>query len=380
MLLGVAIPTSVAITNILIISIVLFWFIQLDFKRKIKKIFSVKYIIYLFGLVFLYFLAIFWGDHHNNAFWQFQRLALLFLFPVFLTIDLSQKTIKYAVFSFLTTNFFAALIALSINYDLFVSFYDLFLNIGNKASISAFLTYNYHNILLSLSAAISMYLFCNIKKNIRYLFLLFIIVYAFSIFTEAGRAGHILFNISSLFYIYYYKKSFLKIGAVLLGLFLFQYSIYNTTNTYKERINSTTHVIKNKGIELRTDQKDPRYMFISESLKRIIKKPVFGYGTGSFGTIFQKEVVHTYNFTEKTTPHNQYLYVWFEIGIFGLILLLMIFYDQIRELLKTEEGVHKALLPISFLFLMLVDSYLFIFTLTITYIYLYIIYSKIRSE
>ena len=157
-------------------------------------------------------------------------------------------------------------------------------------------------------------------------------------------------------------------------------SFYNTTNTYKERINSTTHVIKNKGIELRTDQKDPRYMFISESLKRIIKKPVFGHGTGSFGTVFQKEVVHTYNFTEKTTPHNQYLYVWFEIGIFGLILLLMIFYDQIRELIKTEEGVHKALLPISFLFLMLVDSYLFIFTLTITYIYLYIIYSKIRSE
>ena len=338
-------------------------------------------IIYLFGLVSLYVLAIFWGEYHNNVFWQFQRLALLFLFPVFITLDLTQKTIKQAVFAFLITNFFTALIAISINYDLFISFYNLFLNIDNNASISAFLTYNYHNILLSLSATISMYLFCNIKKKSRYLFLLFIIVYAFSIFTEAGRAGHILFNISSLFYIcYYYKKSFLKIAVVLLGLFLFQYSIYNTTNTYKERINSTTHVIKNKGIELRTDQKDARYMFISESLKRIIKKPIFGHGTGSFGTIFKKEVTHTYNFTEKTTPHNQYLYVWFEIGIFGLLLLVMIFYDQIRELLKTEEGIHKTLLPIYFLFLMFVDSYLFIFTLTITYIYLYIIYSNIRSE
>ena len=125
---------------------------------------------------------------------------------------------------------------------------------------------------------------------------------------------------------------------------------------------------------------DIRYVFFRESLNKIIKKPFFGYGTGSFGTIFNNEVNTGHKFTVSTTPHNQYLYVWFELGIGGLCLLLAIFYYQIKDLLGKKHGLHRALLPMSFLFLMLVDSYFFIFILTIAYIYLYTIYSRIHLE
>ena len=86
------------------------------------------------------------------------------------------------------------------------------------------------------------------------------------------------------------------------------------------------------------------------------------------------------HFANHITPHNQYLYVWFEIGIFGLISLILIFYYQIKELLKKRDGIHRILLPLSFMFLMIVDSYLFIFTLTITYIFLYTIYNRFECE
>ena len=107
-----------------------------------------------------------------------------------------------------------------------------------------------------------------------------------------------------------------------------------------------------------------------------MKKPFFGYGTGSFSAIFDKEVNSGHNFKEHITPHNNYLFVFFELGLLGLISLLFIFYFQIKELLKFKDAIHREILPLSFMFLMLIDSYLFIFILTITYIYLYTVYSK----
>ena len=62
------------------------------------------------------------------------------------------------------------------------------------------------------------------------------------------------------------------------------------------------------------------------------------------------EVDSGHDFYIHTTPHNQYLYVWFELGIFGLILLLLIFYHQIKDLLEKKDGIHRVLLPISFIF------------------------------
>ncbi|MDP7567635.1 MAG: hypothetical protein QF383_04540, partial [Flavobacteriales bacterium] len=97
-------------------------------------------------------------------------------------------------------------------------------------------------------------------------------------------------------------------------------------------------------------------------------------------TIFENEVKSGHYFDKHTTPHNQYIYVWFELGILGLGLLLFIFYHQIKELFRKKDGIHRSLLPLSFMFLMLVDSYFFIFILTIAYIFLHTIYSRYESE
>ena len=76
-------------------------------------------------------------------------------------------------------------------------------------------------------------------------------------------------------------------------------------------------------------------MFIEETLKDIIKKPILGYGTGSFGKfslLNKKGIISSeYKFFDWITPHNQYLYVWFEIGILGLLCLILIFYLQAKN-------------------------------------------------
>jgi len=380
-LLGIFIPTSIAITNFIIAALSVLWILEGNFTFKFKIIKSSKWMIAIFSLIMLYFFGLFWGHYHINAEWQFQRLALLLAFPLLATIRINQKTLQRGALAFLITTFISALLAILINNNIISPLGEYIYFIKNNSEVSAFVKYNYHNVLLALSFALSLYLLIEEKTKNKQWLILFIIVYALSIFTERGRAGQVIFNLSAIFYIIYYNRSYLLRGGVfLIVLFSFQTIIYNSTNVYKDRFDAVSDIIQNNGKRSEGKLEDIRYVFVRESLNKIFKKPFLGYGTGSFGTIFKNDINSGHYFDKHTTPHNQYLYVWFELGLLGLGLLLSIFFHQIKALLSKKDGIHRSLLPISFMFLMLVDSYLFIFLLTIAYIYLYTIYSRYESE
>ena len=380
-LLGVFIPTSIAITNLIIGLLALCWIFERNFKAKFDIIRSSKWMLAIFALIGLYALGMLWGDQHLNAEWQFQRLALLLVFPVFMTMNLNQETIKRAVFVFLGTAFISAFTAIAINNNIISPLGEYLSFIDPSLRNSAFITYNYHNVILALATTLSLYVLIEKKSKYTYLLLLFIAVYSISIFTERGRAGQVIFNLSVVFYIIYYnRKKLIRLFTLLVLLFSFQFGIYHSTNVYKDRFDAVSNIIQNNGDRGVGKTEDIRYVFVKESLNRIIEKPILGYGTGSFGTIFKNEVKSGHYFDKHTTPHNQYLYVWFELGILGLVLLLLIFYHQIKELFRKKDGIHRVLLPFSFIFLMLVDSYFFIFILTICYMFLYTIYSRYQQE
>ena len=375
--LGFVIPISIAATNTLLVLLILLWLLQGGIKQKLIIVCNSYWIISIFFLILLYIAGLFWGDNHNHALWEFQRLSLLLVFPILYTLKLKKETIRAGVVSFLSATFISALLAIAINNNMIFALGE-YINIINKSwRNSAFIAYNYHNILLSFSFFISLYILIEKKTKYRCLLIVSCVVYTFSIFTEPGRAGQLLFNAFGLFYIFYYNKNrIIRLTILLLLLFGFQWAIYNTTTVYKHRINKLSEVIQNNGKNMQGKADDIRYVFFRETGKRIIKKPLFGYGTGSFSTIFDREVSSGHNFKEHITPHNNYLFVLFELGILGLISLFFIFYFQIKELLKLKDFAHRMMLPISFMFLMLIDSYLFVFILTTAYMYLYTIYSK----
>ena len=380
-LLGVTIPTTIAGTNMVIGLLALLWILQGNFKNKFNFIKSSKWMISIFALIVFYGLGMLWGDIHLNADWQFQRLALLLVFPVLGTMNLKQETIRNGVVAFLITTFISAFASILINNNLIQPLGEYLSFIEISWRNAAFITYNYHNVLLSLAFTISLYILIEEKSKYKVALVLFIIAYSISIFTERGRAGQVIFNLSAIFHIVYYnRKHLLKILALLILLFSFQFIVYKTTKVYKNRFDAVSNIIKNNGDRGDGKTEDIRYVFVKESLKIIKKNPILGYGTGSFGTIFNDEVKSGHKFYSHTTPHNQYLYVWFELGILGLLLLFSIFYYQIKELIVKKDGIHRVLLPLSFIFLMLVDSYFFIFILTIAYIFLYTIYSRYESE
>ena len=145
-LLGITFHVSVAATNILLGFIICLWLFDGNIKTKIKSMFSEKWIIFLFIFFSWNILGVLWCENHNNSEWIFQRLALLILFPIFITVNFKKSTIRKSIIALLTTLVCISVIAIlhDINYIKHPSEYFTFINSRNVV----FTTYNYHNIII----------------------------------------------------------------------------------------------------------------------------------------------------------------------------------------------------------------------------------------
>jgi len=389
-LLGFAIPVSVAFTNFLIIIFTVIWLvigiyelvIDGDFYRKISYFNSFKWLWSIIGLVLFYFFALFYGDNHDDATYVIQRICLLLFFIPLATSKFTQSTYRYAVLVFLITNLLAAFISIAIKNNIINDLHNYLPDdiISSQSSVSAFLKYNYHNILLSFSCLLSFTLFTKSQSKYSFIYLILILIYSISIFSEAGRAGYLTFNVFFIIYaIYFLKKRIVYSISLVCFLITVNVCSYVNSETYVHRIKTLKHIVQNNGQKKNTKsvegEIDIRYLFTKESLKLIAKQPFLGYGTGSFISVFSESIDSKHAFKEHKTPHNNFLYIFFEIGFLGLLVFLSLFYFQIKDLISNKSTTLDILiLPFFYLFLMLFDSYLFIFTITIFYIFMYTIY------
>ena len=372
--LAFAIPFSVALTNVLIVIFTLLWLIEGDFKNKLLKTSSSKWFFSIFLLAILYLVGMLNGEYHSDLFYVLKRVLLLLLFIPVLTSRLSKLTIETSIYVFLFTNFLAAAIAILINLDIIQPLFS-------TASISAFLKYNYHNILLSFSSLLCLVLYVKSKHKFSFIYLFLILIYTLSIFTEAGRAGQLTFNLFFLLFAIYYLKNHVKYSlSIFVFLSIVNYFSYSNSPIFKHRVDHLTHVVINDGEKKnkKTKQKDIRYLFTKYGLELINEKLFFGYGTGSFSDVFKKHTQTSYDLKKHKTPHNNYLYVLFELGLIGLLVFLSIFFFQIQELYKNNmKNPEVLLLPFFLILLMFFDSYMFIFSITLFYIYMYKIFKNI---
>ncbi len=373
-LIAFAIPLSVALTNILIISFTILCIAEGDFVRKFNRLKSIKWLLSILILVILYIMGLFYGEYHSDSIYVLKRLLLLLFFIPVITTDLSYSTYRNSIYLFLIANLISAITALSINLDIISPLFSQY-------SITAFLQYNYHNILLSFSALLSFILFTKSTSKFSYIFLLLIFIYTLSIFTEAGRAGQLTFNFFFfLFSLFYFRKKIKYSLFIICFLICVNLLSYSKSPIFKHRVDNLTHIVKNDGERKspKTNEKDIRYLFTKNGFELISKKPFFGYGTGSFSDVFKKYTQTSYDLKQHKTPHNNYLYVLFELGLIGLLVFLSIFFFQIQELYKSNmNNLEVLFLPFLLIFLMLFDSYMFIFTITVFYIYMYKIFKNI---
>ena len=362
-LLGFTFPLSISISSILIILLAILLLFQEDIRGKIKKVISSKWMISILALLFLYYISPLFFGLFTDTSWVLKRMSLLLILPILYSFSFSQKTINLSVFAFLSSMFLSSVIALADNYEI--------IQFTKNWTWSAFLQYTEHNVFLAIALLLSFYTLFRVKLSLfnRNIFLVFILTFLFSLFTEGGKAGQLVFIISIiLFFIFHFKDKRTLMFFSVLSIFIFSVVIYHSSTIVKKRF---THEIKS----IRSAEPSFRNNLFIYSVYLIQENPIIGYGTGSFTDVFKevnKSTKRTVDYNHKT-PHNNYLYIWFELGIIGLIVFMFIFYFQIKELLQKKDALFRFLFPLMYLIIMLADSYFFSHNTLIMYLFLSVI-------
>jgi len=145
-------------------------------------------------------------------------------------------------------------------------------------------------------------------------------------YVTPGRSGYAALLIALLVFgamLFGWRRIYiwLPIG-VLLGAMTF-----STATPLRERVLQGIREMKSAAQTKDLTSMGTRVLFYRTTLELIRERPLFGYGTGSFGKTYSALVAKRYNdwrATPTTDPHNQYLFITMELGIVGLIAFLAV--------------------------------------------------------
>lgn len=149
------------------------------------------------------------------------------------------------------------------------------------------------------------------------------------LFMVQGRTGYVV--MAALIALLFFERLRLKgviAAAVLVGV-LFT-GAYGVSQNFKSRIDLAVQ----EGMAWRPDEAQSssigwRLEYLTNSVAVFVRHPILGVGTGGFHQAYAEQVAGTEK--ERThNPHNEYLMIAVQVGLPGLALLLLLFGTQLR--------------------------------------------------
>jgi O-antigen ligase len=195
-----------------------------------------------------------------------------------------------------------------------------------------------------------------------FLYGLLSITISVNMFITGGRAGQVMFFVALLILIFQVYGNTIKAFFIslfsIIGIFLIA---YNSSNLFHERMDLLVD-------EAATYQEQEygsatgRLVFVKNSLEMIRGNLFFGIGTGDFPDEYQRiSKINTPEFVNASHPHNMYILILSQLGLFGLSSLFYLLYSQIKFASSAKDkflGDLGVVFPILFMVIMFSDSYL----------------------
>jgi O-antigen ligase len=152
-------------------------------------------------------------------------------------------------------------------------------------------------------------------------------------FVSTARSGYLALPIAAVFAagsLYGYRKLPHILGAVTIALLTFVL----TSTTLQQRIKLALDEQANYQTSSNETSIGLRVVFYKNTLELIKEKPWFGYGTSSFESTYSAHASANnqgWHGIRTGDPHNQYLFVWLENGLFGLLLFFAYIIVALRQ-------------------------------------------------
>ena len=153
-------------------------------------------------------------------------------------------------------------------------------------------------------------------------------------------------------------KSVLFVIILIPGVF---FTAYISSDIFYDRVHETINSLMTYTPQT-ADALAHRITFAINTWGVIVNHPLLGVGTGDFPDAYANiNTMASPGVPNTSNPHNMYLLVQAQLGIFGLLSMLSIFYYQIKLSFSSSDKFIRDVgitLPLLFLLAMFSDSYL----------------------
>ncbi|NOQ36763.1 MAG: O-antigen ligase family protein [Methylococcaceae bacterium] len=328
---AIAAPISTVVTSIGCIAMLVTWLLSGKALKTLKISYSQpagKMILVFFAwlLVGTLYADNNWGDKLGTIS-SWKKLAYTFiLLGLFYQQEWKQRFIKAYLFIMIPAAVAAVILWLL----------DIEIRDGARWGAGIFMS-NYAAQSMAFIAATVLCIFLLKDATSRpkqYLFSIAIVLLVFNIFfVSSGRSGYFALPFAVIFAIgniYGYRK--LPYIAVIVSVLLI--ALVFSSNILQQRVK--------KGVEELSHYQDSphlssigiRAVFAKNTVALIKEKPILGYGTSSFKSVYSPyaaSLSQGWQATSTSDPHNIYLYIGLENGIVGLLIFLGYIYIAIRQ-------------------------------------------------
>ena len=399
LLLAFFATVSISISSIVSLLFFVSWLLSGNFQFKIEKIilspitfFTILFLVYVLVNNFL----------TNSDFWNktIEKQLYLLLLPILYSSEIENKFINKSKWGFLLGIF----VNISISIVTFLFPENSLFKAGHydqKLFLHGFLDHFDYSVFLCFSLILSFQL----SKLNPIVHISMFIVFFCVLLNSYGRVGIIASVLFIPIIVLLFKNNNVN-RLLLIIISLITIFLYCTFNPFSNRVSESVKSIRwiqnpptiNEKINLDAQYmaqqidsidvetftnrilKDPiwlqevkdkrpeyetslgkRFLLLKNSFTLINKNLTTGYGLNSF------EKVYNANYSHKNMeglnyiiphPHNNFVFIIFEMGLIGLMLTLLIFISQIRlYFMHSKKDYLQIIFPFFFLFIMCFDNY-----------------------
>ncbi len=152
---------------------------------------------------------------------------------------------------------------------------------------------------------------------------LMLLILGVLVYMTPGRSGYLAFMVVTVYFGYLLLRE--KLYKILISVFLFSSTVLLTSPLVSERIELGVKEMKHVDTtNIESSSMGLRVTVWKNTIALIQDRPWLGFGTGSFEEAYSQKIKDNPEWEKHLLhdPHNQFLKIWAEMGLFGLIVFL----------------------------------------------------------
>ena len=344
-----SIPLSRSAISMFVILIPLVWAYEGEFKRKWEQIRSSKLLLAMIAYIGVIGLSVLWSTNVEEALKVF-RISLYWLVIFVAATSLDKKHIPSILSGFLVAIFISEVIAYGVFFEIW-SFKD-----ATPDNPTPFMSHlNYSLYLAVTSVVLFNRLVVTDYSNMQKLFfLLFFISTTTNLFLIGGRTGQaaFLFGVFVMFFVHF-RFSSKAVLASLLSLSVIYTVAYNFSDTFQQRVASAYSDVRDVLDNQEYDSSwGIRMGYWPVSFDAFKQSPLAGHGAGDYAKAIHATIdKESFSYLGSARgfmkndihPHNQFLLVLLQLGLFGLVIVSYLWYQIFKTAYCIKDKEQKAM-------------------------------------